>query len=258
MQINAFYVTDGKPFLDRNPSLFHINDTESIVINSRNEFELALILKAKEFKLKTIQQNILDRLSEKRGIISRISNESEVCLIGHSQIDYWGITELNGKAVRNCGIAGISSFEYNDYILNSGLLSCTEETYVIMHGTNDIIYGYSYEEICASIQQTVAYIKERSGQAKIYFIQCLHVNGRMDRSNQVIDGLNEYLSQNLRDVIWIDVSVMDDEFGNLNAEYTADGLHLSELGYSVLRDIVEKAMEEKSEENCDYSGEIRF
>ena len=52
--------------------------------------------------------------------------------------------------------------------------------------------------------------------------------------------LTSYLQINLKNIFWINTSPLDDEFGNLKTEYTLDGLHLTEEGYRVLQDIVEK------------------
>lgn len=144
--------------------------------------------------------------------------------------------------MRNCGIRGISSFEYTDYILNSELLSCMEDIYVVMHGTNDIIYDYSFTQIAESISNTIRYIKEQRPSSKIYFLQCIHVNGRLDRNNRYIDSLNAYLKSCLCDIKWICTDALDDEFKNLKAEYTIDGLHLSEKGYKILQKIIENGV----------------
>jgi lysophospholipase L1-like esterase len=69
----------------------------------------------------------------------------------------------------------------------------------------------------------------------------------------LIDELNATLERKLHDVIWIDTLELDDEFGNLKREYTNDGLHLSEQGYTILEQIVGRAMK-KNEKNCYYSG----
>lgn len=36
------------------------------------------------------------------------------------------------------------------------------------------------------------------------------------------------------------MSDLDDEFGNLKAEYTTDGLHLSKKGYEIFKNIIEE------------------
>ena len=121
--------------------------------------------------------------------------------MGHSQIDNWEIGALCGIPARNCGIRGISSFEYNEYILEKGLLDCVEDCYIVMHGTNDFVHGYSFLEIAMSIMKTVEYIRTRKGEAIIYFLSCISVNGRMDRDNRTIRKLNDFLKGELECVI---------------------------------------------------------
>lgn len=176
----------------------------------------------------------------KKNVIQDASNKYGICLIGHSQIDNWDVTRINSYKTRNCGIRGISSFEYTEYILKHNILACSENIYIIMHGTNDIVYGYSFEKILESIYNTVEYIRKKKDSSRIYFLQCLHVNGRLDRNNKYIDQLNNYVKTNLKDIYWISTNTLDDEFGNLKSEYIVDGLHLSKQGYGALLNIIEQ------------------
>ena len=108
-----------------------------------------------------------------------------------------------------------------------------------MHGTNDIVYETDLSEIIKNIERTINYIKERKPGATIYFLTCLKVNGKLDRSNKAIDKLNDAFSANLKNVRLIDTGALNDEFGLLKSEYTKDGLHLSDKGYEILQNIVE-------------------
>ena len=237
LPVNAFCFY-GK---DRNHKRgYEIREPESLVINSRDDFELALVLKKKENSRVLLTKAILDRIEEKNMEFRHPLPQKNLCMIGHSQLDNWEIRELCGYMVRNCGIRGISSFEYNNYILQKGLLDCRTDAFLMMHGTNDIVYGYTMEQILQSIRSNVSYIRKRNGKVPVYFLSCLHVNGRMDRSNRVITQLNHALRDVLGDdVIWISTEALDDEYGNLREEYTIDGLHLSKEGYEKMQEIVE-------------------
>ena len=235
--INVFWITDGNKEVEKS---FVLNQLESVVINTTNDFELALVLKRKEDSRKLLIKDILCRIQEKGNIIQDASNKEGICLIGHSQIDNWDVTRINSYKTRNCGIKGISSFEYTEHILKHNILACSEDIYIIMHGTNDIVYDYSFKEILESIDNTVKYIRKKKNSSRIYFLQCLHVNGRLDRNNKYIDQLNDYVKTNLKDIYWISTNTLDDEFGNLKAEYTVDGLHLSKEGYDALLNIIEQ------------------
>nr|WP_318717314.1 GDSL-type esterase/lipase family protein [uncultured Treponema sp.] len=237
---NVFVLFDGSSEFIKH---FELTPMESVVINSKNDFELALILKKKELNAPILRKQILARIEEKK-IVFASENKNGICLIGHSQIDFWGTENIKNHKVRNCGIAGISSKEYYDDILSKNLLTCSEDLYLVMHGTNDIVYELDMSEIVCSVQKTVDYIRERKPEAKIYFLKCITVNGRLDRSNKTILKLNNALKQSLKDVIMIETSSMNDEYGLLKKEYTKDGLHLSEKGYGVLKKIVEEAINE--------------
>ena len=69
------------------------------------------------------------------------------------------------------------------------------------------------------------------------------MNGRIDRNNLKIDAMNAALKKILEDsVIWIDTTFMDDKYGNLDEAYTKDGLHITDTGYKVLKNEIEKTM----------------
>ena len=237
----AFYqLDDGKPITATSQG-FLLDAQEAVVINGVNDFELAIIIKKKENHRKLLEQAIRDRIEVKKEKIATASIAPSICLIGHSQIDFWNINELAGLKVRNCGIAGISSYEYSKYILSNNMLNCSADAFVVMHGTNDIVLGEDVGKIAISIKETIDYIRQKNENAPIYFIACMHVNGRMDRNNRLIDQLNSEISNCLvGQVIWVNTDFMDNEFGELKLENTIDGLHLSDKGYRLLTNHVEK------------------
>lgn len=201
------------------------------------------ILKKKQANRRKTLQEIDRIIKNKEQLLSGSISEKNVCLIGHSQLDQWNITDLAGYKVRNCGVSGITSFEYYDKILRRGLLKCDSDCYIVMHGTNDIVWDYSIYEIVESIKRTIEYIKNYNNKAHIFFVSCIHVNDRLDRNNARIDCLNSELKDELKeDVIWIDTSFLNNSNGELDKLYTNDGLHLSEAGYELFRERIELTM----------------
>ena len=217
-----------------------IASNEAMVIDNKNAFELAIVLKKKELNAPLLLKMIKDRIEEKHDVITQSNDANTLCMIGHSQIDNWEIKELAGYFVQNCGIRGISSFEYNDFILKQGLIQCHADKYLVMHATNDIVTSLTDEEIMDSIQNTFDYIRERKPKARIYFLLCAHTNGRMDRSNRRIITLNKKMETRFsHDITCISLDGLNDEFGDLCSTYTIDGLHFSEEGYGQIQKIVE-------------------
>ena len=194
------------------------------------------ILKKKSENRPRVLRMIDQIISNKNAVFTASNDQKQICFIGHSQLDQWSIDEIGGYHVRNCGVSGISSYEYDEKILQTELLRCEDDAFLVMHGTNDIVWDDTIAEIIDSIQASIRYIRLRNESAPILFLACMHVNGRIDRSNTRIDVLNAALQKRLADsVVWIDTSFMDDENGNLRQQYTTDGLHLTNTGYQILQ-----------------------
>lgn len=225
-------------------SYYTLKPEEDLVINSINDFELALVLKKKKDSKKLLTKCILERIQEKESTFLQCDNNDTICLVGHSQLDNWMCSNIAGHKIRNCGIGGISSLEYEEYILKKNLLNCNSDRFIVMHGTNDIIYPYSDEFIIESISHTFDFIERNNPKAKIYFIAIANTNGRLDRSNRRINILNDKMALAFsKRVSFIDVKELSDEFGDLRREYTIDGLHFSPEGYEMLLKIVERNLE---------------
>lgn len=209
---------------------FVLDDKEGIVINTVNDFELALSIFRKGEMRKNVLKNVLNEIKSKEALLSLPKEWNSVTLIGHSQIDQWKVETLFGKKVYNVGISGMSSFEFNDYVLAENKLVLGSEYYIVMHGTNDIVWGYTLDEIADSILKTIEYV--RVNNCHIIFLECIHVNGRLDRNNTVIDNLNMKIKEMLpKEVRVLSMKFLDDKFGNLDAKYTIDGLHLNGEAY---------------------------
>lgn len=236
----------AKHFFGKRGIAYIMDKESSVDIDDKIDFELAIILQNKRLNKELLRKKILERIDEKQEVFRNTENEDNtISLIGHSQLDNWDIDYINDHKVINYGIRGISSFEYNDYILSKNKLQCFSNIYIVMHGTNDILNNYSNQEIYESILCTIDYIKEQRNNAQILFLSCIHVNGRIDRDNKRIDELNSYLYSKLNEkVYWVDTKFLDDEFENLDRKYTIDGLHLNEDGYQILKDKLEKILQD--------------
>ena len=228
---------------DRQYAFCHILDNGENRIDSTKALELSLVLKKKQKNRPFVIETTNRIISEKQFLLKNGLKEPSICFVGHSQLDQWPVQEISGYKVRNCGISGISSFEYYEKILSKNMLNCNADIFLVMHGTNDIVWDYSTEEIVRSIRRTIEYIRENNSKSPIFFVSCLHVNGRLDRNNDRIDELNRSLKYALSNsVFWIDTSFMNDEFGNLDIKFTQDGLHINDLGYITLLKKIQEIM----------------
>lgn len=227
---------DKKHFFGADSLAFIMNKADSVDIDDKLDFELAICLQTQKNKKQILLNTIHNRITEKQ---EQMNLASDITLVGHSIFDYWNIEKLNNQTVNNLGIAGISSKEYLDFILNQDLLSKIGDTVLLFAGTNDIVIdGWQLQDSVKWITQISQYLLRVNPRVKIKLLSVPPVRGRIDRSNTVIKELNKSLKElsiEISQLDWIELSpYFYDEFGNLPADFTHDGLHFSEKAYQQL------------------------
>ena len=217
-----------------------MNKEDSIDIDDSLDFEIAITILTKKNKEENLIKAIKNRIQQKNDLFNEVK---DITLIGNSLFDNWKIEKLNNNSVVNLGIAGISTKQYQKYILDENKIKHIASKTVIMTGTNDIVdKSWSFEDILNNINKLIENLLKINKDTKIYFIEIPSIAFRMDRNKEEIFRLNEYLKNNLdRRIKYIEVNEdMTDDFKNLKLEYTYDGLHFNEEGYKVLEKILEK------------------
>lgn len=233
---------EKKHFFGEKTLAYFMNKEDSIDIDDRLDFEIAITIATKKKKKILLQNMIKERIKEKKLYFEQVK---PMTLIGHSIFDYWEISKLNEYEVNNLGIAGISTKEYINLILKKDLIKSLGKKIILFSGTNDmVIEGWKKEDTLNWINETISILKSIKKDMEIYFIEVPRVLSRMDRANKVIIELNNYLRDNLsKDIKFIELGQdFQDKFGNLKIEFTSDGLHFNENGYKKLKEIVEKEL----------------
>ena len=222
---------------------FYFTTGEAIKNEHIDADELSMVLEKKKQNRQIVLDNIERIIEAKESVFRTPIHGKSICFVGHSQLDQWKIGFIKDYQIRNCAVSGITSFEYNEKIINTGKLNCNSDIFVVMHGTNDLVWNYSISEIVDSIMKTINYIVSCNSCALIIFLACIHVGNRIDRSNSRIDALNEALKLNLNGIAFIDMLFLDDENGCLNPMFSLDGLHINDSAYEIIRASIEKEME---------------
>ena len=231
---------EQKHFFGKRSKAYFMNKEDSVDIDDSLDFEIAITILNKKNKEENLIKAIKNRIQQKSELFDE---KKDITLIGNSLFDNWKIEKLNNNLVANLGIAGISTKQYQEYILNENKIKNIANKTVIMTGTNDIIdKSLNFENILNNINMLIESLLKINKNTKIYFIEIPSIAFRMDRNKEEIFNLNEYLKSNLDESIkYIEVNkYMTDDFKNLKLEYTYDGLHFNEEGYKVLEKILEK------------------
>lgn len=231
---------EQKHFFGKRSKAYFMNKEDSIDIDDSLDFEIAITILTKKNKGENLIKAIKNRIEQKNDLFNEVK---DITLIGNSLFDNWRIEKLNNNSVVNLGIAGISTKQYQEYILNENKIKYIANKTIIMTGTNDIVdKSLNFEDILNNINKLIESLLKINKNTKIYFIEVPSIAFRMDRNKEEIFRLNEYLKNNLDGRIkYIEVNkYMTDDFKNLKLEYTYDGLHFNEEGYKILEKILEK------------------
>lgn len=234
---------EQKHFFGEKSIAYFMNREDSIDIDDSLDFEIAITILNKKNKEENLLKTIKNRIEQKEKLFYEMK---DITLIGNSLFDNWKIEKLNNNSVANLGIAGISTEQYQEYILDVNKIKYLANKIFVMTGTNDIVdKSLNFEVILNNINKLIKSLLKINKVSKIYFIEIPSIAFRMDRSKEKIFRLNEYLKNNLDEKIeYIEINeYMTDNFGNLRLEYTYDGLHFNEEGYKILKEILEKEIQ---------------
>lgn len=150
---------------------------------------------------------------------------------------------FKGYDTVNSGVSGITALKTLER-LDSGLYEYNPTTIFILLGTNDLYFGYTEEETFEHLKNLINKIHEDKPEIVINVLSLLPINLSDDpkinksvnenRSNEKINKVNEYLKDfcNSKKINYINVhDILLDEKGELDWNYTREGLHITDLGY---------------------------
>ncbi|OBU11956.1 acylneuraminate cytidylyltransferase [Photobacterium aquimaris] len=225
-----------KHFFGADSLAFIMNKADSVDIDDKLDFELAICLQAQKNKKQILLNVIHNRIAEKQ---EKMNLCADITLIGHSIFDYWNIKTLNKKTLNNLGIAGINSKQYLDLIFKEKRINKIGNTVLLFLGTNDIVIdGWQPKDTINWITELIQQLIIINPNVEIKLLSVPPVRGRIERNNIVIATLNrslKLLAMEISQLKWIELSSsFYDDFGNLPANFTHDGLHFTEKAYQQL------------------------
>lgn len=120
----------------------------------------------------------------------------------------------------------------------------------LMIGVNDLLF-HSPEKIVANYHQIVEQIKTNSPSTQLFLQSCLPVNNEVRTitiDNQDLQTINQGIEKIAGDYAVPFINMypdFTDNRGNLNIDYTADGIHLNGKGYAVWKSKIAHLITEK-------------
>ncbi len=187
----------------------------------------------------------------------RILNEeyaisNQTVLLGDSITDFFNWYELffdfsksTGQAVYNRGISGDTTDRLLER-LHENVLNISPKNIVLLIGTNDIGKGLPLEISIQNVDLILKEIKKVCPDANVILQAVYPINSNKrdqyeKRSNEKIDLMNkEFIKLSEKyGCHWLDLTKeLADKHGELNCEYTYDGLHINVKAYKIVAESV--------------------
>jgi lysophospholipase L1-like esterase len=177
-----------------------------------------------------------------------------VVLLGDSITEAFEPTQFfPGRRVLNRGIGadvighGLPSDDRRGVLrrLDSSVYQCAATDVFLMIGVNDLNANRNLDVMEAGYREILQQIRDRAPAVRVHVQSLLPTRGVFAKHNEPIKQFNGRIKQLAEEFgyKYLDLHpLFVDKQGELKAEYTADGLHLTEPAYEIWRAEIEKAM----------------
>lgn len=190
--------------------------------------------------------------------ISKGNGNNYTVFIGDSITRYYNNYYEISDDVINLGVPGATSYDIYKYlnaIYFTTLPTEDVDNVVITLGTNDGVIANQYDDYTMRytvdiINSIVERIYIDNPKVNIYVVAPFVTNSNVKlnidlNSTDNIQKYDEYLEQNISEkAMYVNINdAIEDENGNLNSNYTDDGLHPNEKGYQVIIEALKEQIE---------------
>lgn len=166
-----------------------------------------------------------------------------IVFLGDSITEYGQWEELIGHpSVKNRGIAGDTTWGLLRRLKN--ITNAHPKAIFLMIGINDFLFT-DKDEIVENYTKIVQQIKLKSPNSQLFIQSVLPINDQVKNTvfnNKDIIALNQSLKDiaQKENVTYLNIHQrLVDKHGLLNAEYTADGVHINGIAYNIWKEIVD-------------------
>lgn len=179
-------------------------------------------------------------------------DSATVVLFGDSLSEANPARELGGLPVLNMGVSGDEIYHPDGGLMRRYelLAEARPRHVVILIGVNDLNNsGKSAETIAPHYDDLLEALKKTVPGATLHLLSLLPTRGEVARLLPSITWLNGLLAETARrhGAVFVDTfPILADESGALRAEFTYDGLHLTEAGYIALNGALDRHLTEKA------------
>lgn len=179
--------------------------------------------------------------------------KEKIIFAGDSITDGYDVNkyyQYDDKMLINSGINGYTTTNILNRFYNVIEQYHADKLFLLI-GTNDLTGKATNDEIVANIEKILSLSKETNPNIRLYLESIYPINRNLRpndrRSNENIVYINNEMQKYClaNNITYIDIySLLVDIDGNLNANYTRDGLHLNDEGYEVVTSALKNYVEQ--------------
>ncbi len=190
------------------------------------------------------------------GVQNANLSQGQIVFIGDSITDlcpldnYYADLDL---ACYNRGIGGDITLGVIDR-LKVSVFDLNPSKIVLMIGTNDVNFGYSYEDIIQNYRNLLDEISKNQPMVDMYVMSIIPQNKDLEisnnfnvtKNNETIRNLNVDIRKMCEEYGYTFVDIFHsliDENGYLKKDYSDDGLHLNSSGFEVWASLIKPYLE---------------
>ncbi|MFZ9782041.1 MAG: GDSL-type esterase/lipase family protein [Bacilli bacterium] len=186
-------------------------------------------------------------------LVNRFAKPGGIVFVGDSLTQRYPLSDFYpGLHVYNRGIDGDTTVGLSKR-LDLSIFDLKPTLLVLQIGTNDLqVQGLSKEQTVANMQAIIKTIQEKMPSLKVLLVSLYLVNQTTDklvnriivgpRKNQDLQWMNSQYQQ-IAGITFVNVyPELLDEHGDLNMQYSKEGLHLSLAGYAKITPVIQAAI----------------
>lgn len=191
------------------------------------------------------------RLAAITADVEKLSGETTdvVVLLGDSLTEGFKITDLSGRCVVNMGISGDQidmTTQPAGIRRRAELVKRVNPQHIfLLIGINDFGSGKSLEDAQAQYRGLVDILVQQSPKAKLHIQSLLPTSGKYAKHLPKVNAMNEFLKKMSaeKNLDYLDLfSLMANEKGEIRAEFTTEGLHLTPAAYEAWKNLLEQVL----------------
>ncbi len=216
------------------------------------------------FSIKKAEDNTNNKKKQQTTVQKLDVEKGKYVFLGDSITDFYDLENYYGDLpVVNSGISGNCYEDLLDNI-DSRVIQYNPTKVFILIGTNDIAFTeITNEELTDKIIEICDAIKKEKKKTDIYVESIYPINNHAEdddkidigmvnrRENKRIMEINKLLEEKVKKNKYYYIDMYDllvDENGDLDINYTTDGLHISDEGYQVITKKIKDIIYDKDQE----------